>query len=135
MRLLKYQRTADTERLGGKIKHVDQPKMERRYKQFLSKSKRKAASTSDTQSILNPPYKRTIFSTGTRQQSPLLLFSRKGLPTTTYSHSSIRLFTRLCSGRFFFLFWRVKEELMDLSLGADSLKESLVAVIRTFTGD
>jgi hypothetical protein len=33
----------------------------------------------------------------------------------------------------FFLFWRVKEELTDLSQGRDSLKETLVGVIRTFT--
>jgi hypothetical protein len=33
----------------------------------------------------------------------------------------------------FFLFWRVKEELTDLSLGKDNLKETLVGVIRTFT--
>ncbi len=31
------------------------------------------------------------------------------------------------------MFWRVKEELTDLSLGKDSLKETLVGVIRTFT--
>jgi hypothetical protein len=35
----------------------------------------------------------------------------------------------------FFLFWRVKEELTDLSLGKDSLKETLVGVIRTFTSE
>jgi hypothetical protein len=33
----------------------------------------------------------------------------------------------------FFLYWRVKEELRDLSLGKDNLKETLVGVIRTFT--
>ncbi len=31
------------------------------------------------------------------------------------------------------MFWRVKEDLTDLSLGKDSLKETLVGVIRTFT--
>jgi hypothetical protein len=35
----------------------------------------------------------------------------------------------------FFLFWRVKEELTDLSLGKDSLKETLVGVISTFTSE
>jgi hypothetical protein len=35
----------------------------------------------------------------------------------------------------FFLFWRVKEELMDLSLGRDSLKDTLVGVIGTFCSD
>jgi hypothetical protein len=34
-----------------------------------------------------------------------------------------------------FLFWRVKEELTDLSLGKDSFKETLVGVIRTFTSE
>ncbi len=33
------------------------------------------------------------------------------------------------------MFWRVKEELTDLSLGKDSLKETLVGVIRTFTSE
>jgi hypothetical protein len=35
----------------------------------------------------------------------------------------------------FYLFWRLKEELTDLSLGKDSLKETLVGVIRTFTSE
>jgi hypothetical protein len=35
----------------------------------------------------------------------------------------------------FFLFLRVKEELTDLSLGKDNLKETLVGVIRTFTSE
>jgi hypothetical protein len=35
----------------------------------------------------------------------------------------------------FFSFWRVKEELTDLSLGKDSLKETFVGVIRTFTSE
>jgi hypothetical protein len=35
----------------------------------------------------------------------------------------------------FFLLWRVNEELPDLSLGKDSLKETLVGVIRTFTSE
>jgi hypothetical protein len=34
-----------------------------------------------------------------------------------------------------FLFWRVKEELTDLPLGKDNLKETLVGVIRTFTSE
>jgi hypothetical protein len=33
------------------------------------------------------------------------------------------------------LSWRVKEELMDLSLDKDNLKETLIGVIRTFTAD
>jgi hypothetical protein len=35
----------------------------------------------------------------------------------------------------FFLFWRVKEELTDLSLGKDSLKETLVGAMGTFTSE
>jgi hypothetical protein len=35
----------------------------------------------------------------------------------------------------FFLFWRVKEELTDHSLGKDRLKEALIGVIRTFISD
>jgi hypothetical protein len=34
-----------------------------------------------------------------------------------------------------FFFWRVKEELTGLSLDLDSLKETLVGVIRTITAD
>ncbi len=33
------------------------------------------------------------------------------------------------------MFWRVKKELTDDSLGKDSLKETLVGVIRTFTSE
>ncbi len=33
------------------------------------------------------------------------------------------------------MFWRVKEELTDLSLGKDSLEETLVGVIRTSTSE
>jgi hypothetical protein len=64
----------------------------------------------------------------------LLLFSRKGSLTTTSAFSAFAYSPGFALVDFF-LFWRVKEELMDLSLGRHSLKETLVGVIRTFTND
>ncbi len=113
-RLLKYWRTVDSERLGEKIKDV--------------------TSTFDIQSVLNTPTEGVFFPLGQETSPHCCCFQEK---VHWQQHPAFSAFAYSPGFALvdFFLFWRVKEELMNLSLGRHNLKETLVGVIRTFTND
>jgi hypothetical protein len=80
---------------------------------------------SDTQSILNIPTKGVCFPLGQGTSPHCYCFQEKvrrpqlpAYPAFPYSPGFALAV--------FFLFWRAKEEMMDLSLGSDRLKETLV---------
>ncbi len=70
-----------------------------------------------------------FFSTGTRHQSLLCCFQKKGVCQPQHTASLASAYSPGFALANFFLFWRVNKELMDLSLGRDSLKVTLVDVM------